>query len=94
MRIPCPNCGSRDVREFVYSGDASVKRPDANAPDAVERFVTYVYERDNPAGPHRELWYHSFGCQAWLVVTRNTANHEILEVKPAVAASEAKAVTL
>ena len=32
----------------------------------------YVYLRDNPAGAHRELWYHGAGCRAWLVVTRDT----------------------
>ena len=67
MRIPCPFCGARDVREFSYLGDATVSRPDPNAPDAVNRFLDYVYFRDNPAGPHREFWYHGSGCQAWLV---------------------------
>ena len=43
----------------------------------------YVYLRDNPRGPHEELWFHSAGCQAWLVVRRDTATHEIESVKPA-----------
>ena len=86
MRIPCPHCGSRDVREFSYLGDAYARRPDPNAPDAGERFFDYVYLRDNPAGPHRELWYHGSGCQAWLVVTRDTRNHAISAVQPAKAA--------
>jgi heterotetrameric sarcosine oxidase delta subunit len=78
MRITCPHCGPRDVREFAYLGDATVERPDPAAPDALARFTTYVYQRENPAGPHRELWYHGVGCQAWLVVTRNTRDHEVL----------------
>ena len=77
MRIDCPYCGNRDAREFNYLGDATVTRPDPAAPDAPEKFVAYVYQRDNPAGRHRELWYHGFGCQAWLVVTRDTRTHEI-----------------
>jgi methylglutamate dehydrogenase subunit B len=77
MRIPCPHCGERDVREFMYLGDATVRRPDPNAPSALNRFIQYVYFRDNPAGPHREYWYHGSGCQAWLVVTRDTRTHEI-----------------
>jgi sarcosine oxidase subunit delta len=81
MRIDCPYCGSRDVREFSYLGDASVQRPDADAPDALARFTEYVYLRDNPAGPHRELWYHAAGCQAWLVVTRDTRTHDILAIE-------------
>jgi methylglutamate dehydrogenase subunit B len=75
MRIPCPYCGSRDVQEFSYLGDADLRRPDAEAPEAA--FHDYVYLRDNPAGPHRELWYHGSGCRSWLVVTRNTVTHAI-----------------
>jgi methylglutamate dehydrogenase subunit B len=81
MRIPCPHCGERDVREFSYLGDASVTRPDPNAADALPRFTDYVYVRDNPAGPHRELWYHGMGCQAWLAVMRDTRTHEVLGVE-------------
>jgi sarcosine oxidase subunit delta len=83
MRIPCPFCGSRDIREFSYLGDASVTRPDPNAPEALDLFVDYVYLRDNHAGPHREFWYHGSGCQAWLVVTRDTRTHDVLDAKSA-----------
>ena len=83
MRIPCPFCGSREIREFSYLGDASVMRPDPNASDALDRFVDYVYLRDNHAGPHREFWYHGSGCQSWLVVTRDTRTHNILNAEAA-----------
>ncbi len=39
------------------------------------------YLRDNPAGEHRELWYHEQGDRSWLVVTRNTLTHEISKVE-------------
>lgn len=78
MRITCPYCGDRDVSEYAYLGDARLAdRPDPDAPDAAERFHDYVYLRDNPAGPHRELWYHGLGCRAWLVVTRDTRTHQV-----------------
>ena len=77
MQIPCPHCGRRDLREFTYLGDAGVRRPDPTAADAMPAFAAYVYLRDNPAGPHRELWYHGAGCGAWLVVTRDTRTHQI-----------------
>jgi sarcosine oxidase subunit delta len=83
MRITCPYCGERDVREFAYHGDASPVRPDPDAPDALERFTEYVYARDNPAGLLRELWYHAAGCQSWLVVTRDTRTHAIASVETA-----------
>jgi methylglutamate dehydrogenase subunit B len=80
MRIPCPFCGERDLSEFAYHGDASANRPDPEAPDAAERFVEAVYLRDNPAGAHQELWFHSVGCRSWLRVNRDTRTHEILGV--------------
>ncbi len=78
MRIPCPWCGKRNRDEFRYLGDANVKRPAADADD--KAWMDYVYMRDNPAGPHRELWYHAAGCHSWLVVTRDTTTHEITDV--------------
>ena len=77
MRIPCPHCGERDVHEFSYLGDATLARPDPAAPDAVATFSDYVYLRDNPAGPHEELWYHASGCRSWLRVARDTRTHAI-----------------
>lgn len=81
MRIPCPFCGERDLSEFVYLGDAEFRRPDADAPDAEARFIEAVYLRDNPAGPHDELWYHASGCRGWLRVKRSTLTHEIFAVE-------------
>jgi sarcosine oxidase subunit delta len=78
MRLHCPYCGERDVSEFSYRGDATLTRPDASAADAMDAFTAYVYLRDNPAGPHREHWYHGAGCHSWLVVERDTRTHEIL----------------
>jgi sarcosine oxidase subunit delta len=81
MRIDCPYCGARDAREFVYLGDARLaQRPDPDASGAVPAFFDYAYLRDNPAGRHRELWYHSGGCRLWLVVTRDTQTHAIERV--------------
>jgi heterotetrameric sarcosine oxidase delta subunit len=90
MRITCPHCGARDVREFAYLGDADVQRPDPSTADAVERFTAYVYLRDNPAGVHRELWYHGSGCHTWLVVTRDTVTHAISGVSACAHGAETK----
>jgi sarcosine oxidase subunit delta len=77
MRIPCPHCGTRDLREFSYLGDAKPTRPDPNSDSAIAQFNSYVYVRDNPLGHHEELWYHGAGCQAWLVVERDTRTHAV-----------------
>jgi sarcosine oxidase subunit delta len=82
MLIPHPLLGPRDAAGFTYLGDASlIDRPDWQAGDAGQRFYAYQYLRDNPAGLHRELWFHEQGDRSWLVVTRDTVTHEILEVR-------------
>jgi len=82
MIINHPLLGPRDSAEFVYLGDASlINRPDPDADDAADQFHDYLYLRDNPAGDHRELWFHEQGDRSWLVVTRNTLTHEITRVE-------------
>ncbi|HYZ62485.1 MAG TPA: sarcosine oxidase subunit delta [Acetobacteraceae bacterium] len=76
MRLPCPYCGERGREEFSYLGAAGLVRPEPDAP--FEAWHDYVYLRENPAGPHRELWHHLYGCRRWLVVTRDTRTHEVL----------------
>ena len=84
MIINHPLLGPRDAAEFVYLGDASLmNRPDASSDDAAQAFYEYLYLRDNPAGEHKELWYHEQGDRSWLVVTRNTLTHEISNVEMA-----------
>lgn len=79
MLIPHPLLGLRDAQEFTYLGDAALMhRPDGMAEGAAGAFNDYVYLRDNPAGVHRELWFHEQGDRSWLIVTRNTVTHEIL----------------
>ena len=81
MIINHPLLGPRDAQEFVYLGDASlINRPDGLTASLAEMH-DYAYLRDNPAGEHRELWYHEQGDRSWLVVTRNTLTHEIAAVE-------------
>jgi heterotetrameric sarcosine oxidase delta subunit len=93
MRIPCPHCGPRGHEEFAYYGDATPRRPDPSDPEAERSFCDYVYLRDNPAGLHRELWYHAQGCQSWLIVERDTRTHEIGGVVSARSADPAEQTT-
>lgn len=84
MRITCPCCGTRDRREFTYQGDAlALARPERDA--GPEAWDDYLHNRDNPAGPLRDLWYHD-PCGAWIVVARDTVTHA---VQGAVLAAEA-----
>ena len=79
MRLTCPICGPRDLREFACRGSSKLlARPAADAGTAA--FHDYVNLRDNPAGPNAELWHHHDGCRAWLRVVRDTRDHAIIEV--------------
>ena len=85
MRIKCPLCGERDVREFHYRGSAKLMdRPTQDAGQAA--FHQYVYGRQNPAGNNRELWFHEMGCRSWVVAERNMSTHEYLKTELAVEA--------
>jgi heterotetrameric sarcosine oxidase delta subunit len=81
MIINHPLLGPRDAAEFVVKGDASlIDRPDG-LEASMEQMHDYAYLRDNPAGQHAELWYHEQGDRSWLVVTRSTTTHEVLNVE-------------
>ena len=87
MRITCPHCGERGNEEFLYRGAADPRRPAPDAPETA--WHDYVYLRDNPAGSHREMWLHAYGCRRWLVVTRDTRTHAIADVADVGAAGAA-----
>ena len=76
--LKCPFCGNRDQSEFTYVREiASV--PGLQAEQAA--WQTYVYERDNPRGPHNEWWHHHLGCRQILEIVRDTMTHEIVSVQ-------------
>jgi methylglutamate dehydrogenase subunit B len=79
MRITCPYCGSRGSEEFTCLGNTPPPRPADDAPMAA--WVDFVYVRDNPSGPVTELWQHVQGCRTWLVVSRDTRTHAIIDVQ-------------
>ena len=78
MRLTCPHCGARDLREFTYGG-AALERPSG---DWGEAWDSYIHLRDNPAGLSTEWWQHD-PCAAWLVVERDTRTHEVFSVSEA-----------
>lgn len=76
MLMSCPHCGPRDINEFTYAGDATRTRPALDA--AQSEWCSYLFERTNPMGAHREHWQHTAGCRAVLTVERDTLNHAVL----------------
>lgn len=60
---------------------AALPRPAADA--GADLWFDYVYLRDNPRGAYQEYWHHTSGCRRWLVVSRDTATHEIHDCRDA-----------
>ncbi|MBI3900053.1 MAG: sarcosine oxidase subunit delta [Gammaproteobacteria bacterium] len=75
LQIRCPWCGVRDETEFQYRGDATIKRPPADA--SADMFYEYVYTRTNPKGWQQEYWHHLSGCRRMVKVVRHTLTHAI-----------------
>jgi len=73
--LPCPNCGARDVNEFVCAGEVTTRPKE---PPTLEQLTAYLYLRRNVAGVQREWWYHRFGCQLWFQAERDTRTNEVL----------------
>ncbi len=74
MQIVCPHCGPRAQAEFVFERTVdSVVQLDAVPKDA----MMTLFSRANPRGADDEIWRHSFGCRAWMVITRHRVTHEI-----------------
>jgi heterotetrameric sarcosine oxidase delta subunit len=76
--LPCPNCGPRDVNEFSYAGEVTV-RPKSTP--TLRQLAEYVYFRRNVAGVQREWWYHRLGCEVWFQAERDTRTNEFLSVE-------------
>jgi heterotetrameric sarcosine oxidase delta subunit len=78
LLINCPHCGPRAQVEFAYERTVdSVVQPDAPADHAMETLFT----RTNPRGDDEEIWRHSFGCRAWLELTRHRTTHAITAIR-------------
>ncbi len=73
--LSCPNCGPREVTDFGFGGEFTV-RP-SHGP-SFRQLNRYVYLRRNVAGPQREWWVHRSGCGEWFLAERDTRSNEVL----------------
>lgn len=80
MQIPCPHCGPRAQAEFTYERTVDSVVPLDAAPEAA---MKTLFTRNNPRGPDQEIWRHSYGCRAWMVMTRDRTTNEITAVRAA-----------
>ena len=72
--LTCPNCGQREVTDFAFGGEVSI-RPTA-APSFRE-LNEYNYFRRNACGVQREWWYHRSGCREWFLAERDTLTNKV-----------------
>jgi len=78
--INCPHSGPRPKEEFTIKGAVGTRpTPD----DGFEAWMDYVYWRENKRGLIAEFWHHTSGTRRWLVVLRNSENHEVEAVHDA-----------
>jgi heterotetrameric sarcosine oxidase delta subunit len=78
MQITCPHCGPRAQAEFIYERTVdSVVALDA----APEEAMKTLFTRTNPRGVDEEIWRHTYGCRAWMVITRHRVTNEITAVR-------------
>ena len=73
--LPCPNCGPRDVNEFAYQGEVTMRPKES---PSLRELGSYLYFRRNVAGVQREWWYHRLGCELWFQAERETRTNEVL----------------
>jgi heterotetrameric sarcosine oxidase delta subunit len=52
-------------------------------PPTRRELSSYLYFRENLAGPQREWWFHSAGCGRWMIATRDTRNGAVDATEPA-----------
>jgi sarcosine oxidase subunit delta len=78
LLITCPHCGARAQAEFTYERTVdSIVQPGGDPAQAMEQ----LFARTNPRGPDEEVWRHTFGCRAWLVMTRHRVTHAIEAIR-------------
>lgn len=78
MQIDCPHCGARAQAEFIYERTVdSVAMQDAAPDDAMRTLFT----RANPRGVDEEIWRHTYGCRAWIVLTRHRVTNQISSIR-------------
>jgi heterotetrameric sarcosine oxidase delta subunit len=78
MQIHCPHCGPRAQGEFVYERTVDSVVTLDMTPDVA---IATLFTRTNPRGLDEEIWRHTFGCRAWMVLTRHRVTHVIEAVR-------------
>lgn len=79
--IPCPFCGLRDEREFLFIAEAGKNRPDTTQDISAEDWARYLHAIRNDKGHVREVWMH-LTCGELFVLERDSVTMDILRSIP------------
>lgn len=71
MRLTCPFCGPRELREFAFHKTVA---------EAAAAPYERVYVRVNRQDVSAEYWQHVGGCRSWLVIERNPSTGRVTEI--------------
>ncbi len=75
--FPCPFCGPRDEREFLFVTEAGKVRPDTTRKISDEEWARYLYAIRNDKGAVREVWMH-ITCGALFVLERDSVTMDVI----------------
>lgn len=83
----CPFCGPRPEYEFHFGGDLGNARPEGFDAVPDQAWADYLYFRNNPKGPAREVWMHltcgeMFGMQRDTVTMAAEPGEMLAEGQP------------
>lgn len=78
MQLTCPHCGPRGQSEFIFERTLDSVIP---VLAAAEDAIAALFTRGNPRGDDEEIWRHTYGCRAWMVITRNRVTNVVSAIR-------------
>ena len=72
MRLACPFCGPRELREFEFH---------TTLPESGGTPFARLYLRVERPTLSVEHWQHIEGCRGWLLVRRNPSSGAVLSIE-------------
>lgn len=75
--FPCPFCGERDEREFLYLGEFGKTRPETVNEITALEWTKYLHSKRNDLGTVREIWMH-LPCSEAFVMERDSISMNVL----------------
>ncbi len=78
--FPCPFCGLRDEREFLFVAELGKVRPDTTKHVSDEDWARYLHSIRNEKGHVQEVWMH-LTCGELFIMERDSVTMEVIGSK-------------